>query len=261
VELSFALHGVLRVQRAFSAARAAEMRDALWRAFAERYGIDRDDRASWRTSRPAGLQALTQMDAFAFPTGETLCTAVDALLVAGHWRAPTHWGAPLVTFPTPPPWSIPTDAWHLDFPAYRHAAAVPGLRVLGFANDVGRHGGGTLAVAGSHRLVERYAERAAPDAVRSKDVRRALAAQHAWLELLWQRDAGSRVEQLERGTRIDGIDVRVIELTGAPGDVVLMHPWTLHTAAPNCAAMPRLMVSQAIVRDSFRRHFAAETQL
>lgn len=259
MDQSFALHGVLRVQHAFSAARAAAMRDALWRAFAERYGIDRDDPSSWRTLRPSGLQALTQLDEFAFPTTDPLCAAVDGLLGEGQWRPPTHWGAPLVTFPTPPPWTTPTDAWHLDFPARDHAAAVPGLRVLGFANDVGRHGGGTLAVAGSHRLVERYAAHAAPDATRSKDVRRALAAQHEWLRLLWQRDVASRVEQLERGARIDGIDVRMIELTGAAGDVVLMHPWTLHTAAPNCATMPRLMVSQVIVRDSFRQYFAAES--
>jgi hypothetical protein len=259
VEPSFALHGVLRVQHAFPAARAAAMRDALWRDIAERYGMDRDDPASWRTLRPAGFQALTQLDAFAFPRGGPLGKTVDALLGTGQWGAPTHWGAPLVTFPTPSPWTIPADAWHLDLPAHNDVATLPGLRVLGFASDVGRHGGGTLAVAGSHRLVERYAARAAPGATRSKDVRRALAAQHEWLELLWRRDAVSRVEQLEQGTRIDGIDVRVVELTGAAGDVVLMHPWTLHTAAPNCAAMPRLMVSQMIVRDSFRPYLAAES--
>jgi len=28
---------------------------------------------------------------------------------------------------------------------------------------------------------------------------------------------------------------RVVELTGRPGDVVLMHPWTLHHASPNVA--------------------------
>ena len=39
----------------------------------------------------------------------------------------------------------------------------------------------------------------------------------------------------------DGIPVRVVELTGRPGDVVLTHPWTLHHAAPNTASYPRMM--------------------
>ena len=33
------------------------------------------------------------------------------------------------------------------------------------------------------------------------------------------------------GDEIDGVRVRVIEATGEPGDVCLMHPWTLHTTA------------------------------
>ena len=46
----------------------------------------------------------------------------------------------------------------------------------------------------------------------------------------------------------DGIGVRVVELTGRPGDVVITHPWTLHHAAPNRASYPRLMRSKAIHR-------------
>jgi hypothetical protein len=40
---------------------------------------------------------------------------------------------------------------------------------------------------------------------------------------------------------LDGIPVRVVELTGEPGDVVLAHPWLLHHAAPNTASYPRMM--------------------
>jgi ectoine hydroxylase-related dioxygenase (phytanoyl-CoA dioxygenase family) len=44
---------------------------------------------------------------------------------------------------------------------------------------------------------------------------------------------------------VDGVSVRVVELTGAPGDVVLMHPWLFHAAAPNCSAAPRMVVGHA----------------
>jgi hypothetical protein len=50
------------------------------------------------------------------------------------------------------------------------------------------------------------------------------------------------------GERIDGVDVRVEELTGAPGDVILMHPWTFHAPATNCSRRPRMMVSHSVSR-------------
>jgi hypothetical protein len=42
---------------------------------------------------------------------------------------------------------------------------------------------------------------------------------------------------------VDGVEVRVVELCGEPGDVVLMNPRCLHAAAPNAGASPRLMQS------------------
>jgi hypothetical protein len=49
-----------------------------------------------------------------------------------------------------------------------------------------------------------------------------------------------------------------VELSGAPGDVVLMHPWQLHAPAPNCGTSPRLLLSQSIVRVGWAaRHLAA----
>jgi hypothetical protein len=40
---------------------------------------------------------------------------------------------------------------------------------------------------------------------------------------------------------VEGIPLRVVELTGHPGDVVLIHPWTIHTVAPNVGPTPRFM--------------------
>jgi hypothetical protein len=41
---------------------------------------------------------------------------------------------------------------------------------------------------------------------------------------------------------------RVRELTGQPGDVILMHPRTLHAPAPNALATPRMMLVEIINR-------------
>ena len=40
--------------------------------------------------------------------------------------------------------------------------------------------------------------------------------------------------------------VRISELTGDPGDIVIGHPWLLHSAAANCGTQPRFMFLQRI---------------
>jgi hypothetical protein len=55
---------------------------------------------------------------------------------------------------------------------------------------------------------------------------------------------------MDRDHDVGGIAVRVTELTGQPGDVVLTHPWVLHHSAPNAGSYPRMMT-----KNLFRRGF------
>ena len=48
------------------------------------------------------------------------------------------------------------------------------------------------------------------------------------------------------GTIIDGVPLRVVELTGDPGDVILMHSDTFHAAAPNRLTEPRMMLTEMV---------------
>ena len=59
-------------------------------------------------------------------------------------------------------------------------------------------------------------------------------------------DAGSeRVARfIEQATKIHGIEVRVVELCGRPGDAVFCSPLILHAIAPNVSGRPRLMRSK-----------------
>ncbi len=50
------------------------------------------------------------------------------------------------------------------------------------------------------------------------------------------------------GDEIDGVRVRVAELTAEAGDVVVMQPWTLHNLSMNCASGPRCMVTHTVFR-------------
>ena len=44
-----------------------------------------------------------------------------------------------------------------------------------------------------------------------------------------------------RETIVEGVPLRVVELTGEPGDMVFCHPLIVHCAAPNRGARPRFM--------------------
>jgi ectoine hydroxylase-related dioxygenase (phytanoyl-CoA dioxygenase family) len=78
-------------------------------------------------------------------------------------------------------------------------------------------------------------------------VRTALAT-HPWLHGLWEPGYdGDRMQRyMNEGTVIDGVLLRVIELTGEPGDIVLMHCDSFHAAAPNRLSTPRMMLTEMV---------------
>jgi hypothetical protein len=56
---------------------------------------------------------------------------------------------------------------------------------------------------------------------------------------------------MDRDHDVGGITMRVTELTGQPGDVVLTHPWVLHCHAPNTGGYPRMMMTKNLYRRGF----------
>jgi hypothetical protein len=45
---------------------------------------------------------------------------------------------------------------------------------------------------------------------------------------------------------VDGVPLQVEEITGEPGDVILMHPHALHDGSDNVLETPRLALTQTI---------------
>jgi hypothetical protein len=109
--------------------------------------------------------------------------------------------------------------------------------------------GGTLAVEGSPRVIEAFVA-GRPSAGREpmKTTRFPLIASHPWLrELVAKEGAPDRTERLMRpGAAVAEVPVRVVELAGEAGDVVIGHPWLLHCGASNAGAAPRLMRVQRV---------------
>jgi len=223
------------------------MRQRVWEHLLGKHAIYPDRPETWTVHYPAQFQKLTGTGAFDAMATDELCAVIDDVLGAGRWERPAHWGRPLVTFPDPgTPWDIPADGWHLDTQDLELTMVV----VFAHLAPVRPRGGGTLVITGSHRLTTPAGPQSANAPVRSREVKAYLRTLHPWLRDLWQADGdpGRIHRYLTEGADIDGVHVQVEELTGEPGDAVIMHPRLLHVVAPNSLDTPRLMLLQFLHR-------------
>jgi hypothetical protein len=246
----FDRRGMLRLPATIPAAEVAAMRQRVWEHLLDVHAIHPDRPETWTVRLPAHFQKLTATGAFdAMATGQLLA-AIDHLLGPGQWKKPAHWGRPLVTFPdTATAWAVPTSGWHLDL--QENPDELTMLAVFAHLAPVRPRGGGTLVITGSHRLTTPSGPGADVPA-RSAEVKAYLRTMHPWLRGLWK--AGGDADRIHRylaaGAVINGVHVRVEELTGEPGDAVIMHPRLLHTMAPNSLQAPRMMLLQFLHRES-----------
>jgi hypothetical protein len=51
---------------------------------------------------------------------------------------------------------------------------------------------------------------------------------------------------MRAGAVVADVRVRVVELAGEAGDLVIGHNWLLHAGAPNCGSRPRIMRVQRV---------------
>ena len=244
--------GFVHLKGAFSHEDARAMHDLLWRTLGELYGARSDRHETWDIPHVAGLQSIKSDPVFDPIGSATVIAAIDDLLGKGGWQMPAQWGQFLVTFPKPHEWNVPVG-WHTDFDFTADAGVLSGVLAFSFLNDVQPRGGGTAVLTGSHRLMQRFIDRQ-PAKLRAKmkTVRKAFLDSNPWLtDLDTDEDRPGRVARFMDGEHeIDGIPVRVVELTGDAGDVIIGHPWLLHAAAPNCGDGPRFMRVQRIHKNA-----------
>jgi hypothetical protein len=245
---AFERDGFVRLPGVFTEAEAAAMCANIWDVLGDVHGVRPHAPETWTVEVPRHLQRLTRAGAFEAMGTPALVEIVSSLIGPDTWRRPKHWGSALVTFPRPgATWGVPHAGWHMDWPARGAPGAPLGVRLFAYASAVPAHGGGTLVIAGSHRLVARLHASGRSGRGGSAGVKRRLFVD-PWLRALGSADAG--IDRIGRfmgeDALVDGVPVRVVELTGAPGDVVLMHPWLFHAVAPNCSSSPRMVVAEAV---------------
>jgi ectoine hydroxylase-related dioxygenase (phytanoyl-CoA dioxygenase family) len=250
------------------------VQDFIWDRMAER-GIDRQDRSTW-TQPSCHIKENYSDPVFQACATERLKCAVEDLLGPGRWRERDHaghWGWWPVNFSkgADQPWTVPTSGWHWDGTHFRHFvdAPVQGLLLLCMFSDIGTRGGGTLVAEGSHRIVARFLNER-PEGLELLEAIPLCNRSHPWLAELTgsvadqsptqdiyeekpavattdpETSAADRIERFINTATpdVDGAPLQVSEITAAPGDVFLCHPFLYHSASQNHSGIPRFMCNR-----------------
>jgi hypothetical protein len=176
IRTHFAEHGYVRLDQAF-VDQVEPLREAVLAELP-------------RSAKLGALRRNGTFDALATPT---VVAAISELIGHTAWPQPFSWGDPLVTPSGTGEWNVPPSGWHIDFPA-RGALA---LKWLGYLAPVHAGGGGTVVLAGSHRLVAQYLTRSDPtEPGRSPVVRDVIFSSHPWLRGI--REPGDPADRIAR---------------------------------------------------------------
>jgi hypothetical protein len=216
----FLERGFVTVRGAFDPAAARRWLDDAW----IRFGYDRDDPGSW-TEKRIHLSARSHVDARTFAPAAWRA-AVD--LTGGEERValPWRWGDSFIAnlgVGADRPWQPPSPAaggWHKDGDFFRHFLDSPeqALLTLVLWTDMLPRGGGTFVAADSVPVVARF------------------LAEHPEGVLPGEFDYAGLIGQCRD----------FVEMTGEAGDVVLLHPYTLHATSQNVLGVSRIITNPAL---------------
>lgn len=244
--------GVVRLDGAFTEEQAAGIRELVWRHIGQRSKVSLASPDSWGRAAAGsfGLKALQGRPEFApVVDNEAVHAALDVLFEPDGWSAPKRPSAKvLLTFPEHAPWRMPRG-WHIDFGLEQPTWPTFAVKVFAFFDLVEPAGGGTLLLEGSHRVVERFAQGRHED-LSTPAAHNELMHCDPWIEQLALGGSARhpRQELVGQWNDVLGVPVRVLELTGNPGDVVLAHMHVMHSPSPNAGTRPRQMLGLEITR-------------
>jgi hypothetical protein len=220
----FIRHGFVRLDDAFPADLAAQVRDRLWRDIPG----DPNDPTTWL--EPVVRLGMYDEPAFvAAANTPRLLSAFDQLAGPGAWRPCGSMGTFPIRFPSP---EDPGDAgWHIDssfgddpdFMSWRSNARSKGrcLLMLFLFSDIGEDDAPTRIRVGSHRAIGRRLSAAGEDGMTLG-------------ELAAEDFAGT-----------SGFPEALA--TGPAGTVYLCHPFLVHSAQPHRGKVPRFLAQPPLL--------------
>jgi hypothetical protein len=194
---------------------------------------------AWTTSDLSSLLKPLGRDKRCAPLEiESVKEAVDSLIGRG-WEYPNTGGIWFADAPrrlekqhSPKIELIPRGRWHWDARPDLHPG---GLWLFTPVTELLPHSGGTWLVAGSARVVLDFYANLPPEKQGNptKLVKKWFTDSHSWFEVL------NRGETLNQ-TNQEGDSVRLLNVSGQPGDVVLMKNFTIHSAPEYIGPGPRV---------------------
>jgi hypothetical protein len=215
---AFMARGYLKIEQPELRSAADDARARLWKQL----GLAPDHPDGW--SEPVRWAAdLTGDGPFgALVRSRALSDALNHICGSGGWVPRGALGNIPVRFPVSPP--AEDRGWHVDLNTPRTDGTwwVSGephtLLLLTLLSEVGPDDAPTRIRVGSHQ-----------------DVAKILGT-----ELLDGMEAGPMVDEVSR-------DRPVVHATGAPGDMYLVHPFTVHAADEHRGRVPRFMAQSPVM--------------
>jgi hypothetical protein len=244
--------GIARLPGAVAQEVVQEMCASVWDTVERRAEVRRNDPGTWKAQRMTGFKDLPESLNFPRIASPAVCEALDSLFATRKWEQSERRFSMLVALPeSNKPWDVPSQGWHLDTPVVRGLEGNYAVRIFVSLVKLSHGGGGTLFIAGSHRLLQRLFAKKTAERIHSADARKALIRSSAWAKALFSLDGKTdRVRRfINASTTIDKQEVRVVEMTGEPGDVFLTHPALIHSISTNCSSEPRIVLSGSVYRD------------
>lgn len=248
---NFAVHGLIKRRNFLPLEKLANTRKVIFQHL-EREGIWCNGRwclnkSTQSTELAAGFALLKPL--WRHPTMVALASdeaqaAASALVNARPVFPMDRHPSLLFTLPNATTWTLPHQNWHLDLPRLPDGG-IPGVQIFACLEIVEPGGGGTLAVTGSHRLLNEGRR------ISSGNLRKQLKQEPYFAELMSNK-TDDRLRFLREVGHVGDVELQVVEMIGEPGDVYFMDLRMLHTVAPNTLQIPRIMLTQRYLLESSR---------
>lgn len=249
----FMTRGWVKLENAFTEEDALAAQDYIWKQLEIR-GFKKNDPSTW-TEPLVHIKENYVSEEFDRCNTERFQNAIEDLVGVGRWSErgkEVSWGWWPVNFAegADKPWSVPTQGWHFDGQHFRHYvnSREQGLLCIPLFSEIKPYGGGTLIAEGTHHIVANILNEH-PDGLEHREAIRLSIEAHPWLSELAGLIPGNeedRIEKFMNTTHVDpnGYELRVIETTGKPGDVMLCHPFVFHARSQNHLRIPRFMCNR-----------------
>ena len=214
----FIENGYLLVKNVFSPELAAKINLMVWEKLDERP----DDTSTWHKPL-VWLREVFKNDIVDQIHTKRYFDVIDDLCGEDRWFAHTGAGVWPILFPGfSDSWCVPEENWHVEGNWFHHHlnSSEQGLIGIQLFTDIQPGGGGTGIRVGSHRYTARVLAEAEPNG-------------------LDEHELCNKVIPLTK-------HLPLIEITGNAGDILFIHPFTLHGSSTNLSKQVRIAANKCI---------------